>query len=353
VLVGCQDFLSSAEGADQHEQCGLRQVEIGQHCLDHLEFEAWVDEEVGSGRACNDFCCADANCVFESSNRGGADGDYATFGAESVVDDGGGAGGDGIRFGMEFVKFDLVDAYGLESSQADVERDFGGLDAALADAVEDFRGEVKAGGGSGYRSALLGIDSLIAFAIAGRVGARDVGRERDVADAIEGGEEGVGGLKGGREADAALAELGAGQDIGLQFVLFSEEKAFAYADLAAGTNQALPIVGFGGDLPGEQNLDAAVEEVAGCGIVRADGLSAGAFAAAVEPGGKDAGIVEDYEIAGVQQVGEVAEKAIGIVAARALQVQHTGAVTGGEGFLGNQPVGKVEVEIGNQHGVRL
>ena len=41
------------------------------------------------------------------------------------------------------------------------------------------------------------------------------------------------------------------------------------------------------------------------------------------------------------------------MAAGALQVQHAGTITGGEGLLGDEFVGKVEVEIGNPHGVRL
>ena len=81
--------------------------------------------------------------------------------------------------------------------------------------------------------------------------------------------------------------------------------------------------------------------------------AASAFAAAIKPGGKNAGIVEDNEIAGLQKVGEVAEQAIGIAATGPLQVQHAGAVACGEGFLGDEFVGKVEVEIGNPHGVRL
>jgi hypothetical protein len=34
-------------------------------------------------------------------------------------------------------------------------------------------------------------------------------------------------------------------------------------------------------------------------------------------------------------------------------VQHAGVVTGGEGLLGDEFGGKMEVEIGNPHGVRL
>jgi hypothetical protein len=198
---------------------------------------------------------------------------------------------------------------------------------------------------------------LVALAITGRIWARDVGRERDVADAIESGEEIVHALdhavNGGLKADKAFAELGAGQDFGLQFVLRSEEEAFTDSDFAAGANQAFPIVGIGGELAGKENFNTAVEEITRRWIARADSLSANAFSATVEASRKDAGIVEDHEIAGMQQVGEVAEQAIGITAAGALQVQHARRVAGGEGFLGDEFVGKVEVKIGNQHGVRL
>ncbi len=78
-----------------------------------------------------------------------------------------------------------------------------------------------------------------------------------------------------------------------------------------------------------------------------------AFAAAIKPGRKDAGVVEDDEIAGLQKVREFAEQTIRIAAAGALQVQHAGAVTGGEWLLGDEFAGKVEIEIGNPHGVRL
>jgi hypothetical protein len=262
---------------------------------------------------------------------------------------------------MEFVIFDLVDANGLEGSQADVKRDFSGCDAALADAVEDLWGEMKSGGGGCDRATLLGVNGLIAFAIAGGIRARDVGWERDVADAIECGEEIVHALDfaldhtfaGGLEADVAFAELGAREDFGLQFVLLSEEEAFADADLAAGANQAFPIIGVGGELASQQNFHAALEEITRGGIARAEWLSASACATAVEPGGKDARVIEDDQIAALQQVGEVAEQAIGITAAGSLQMQQAGTVTGRERFLSNEFGGKVKLEIGNQHGVRL
>ena len=253
---------------------------------------------------------------------------------------------------MNLVIFNALDADGLESSQADVEGDFDGVDAAPADAVENIGCEMKAGGGGGYRSALLGVDGLIAFAIAGRIGARDIRRERNVADAIEGSEEIVAAVKDGLEAEVAQAELRAGEDLGLQFVTVTEEEAFPDLNLAAGAHQAFPIVGMRGKLARQQNFDAAVKEISGRGIVRADRVGTGALAAAIEPRWKYAGVVEDQQVARPQQVREITEHAVGM-AASSLQVEHTGSIAGGEGFLGNEVVGEVEVEVGNQHGVRL
>jgi hypothetical protein len=112
---------------------------------------------------------------------------------------------------MNFMVFDALDANGLKGSQADVEGDFGGFNTTEADAIENFRGEMKSGGGRGDGTALLRVDGLIAIAVAGGIETRDVGRERDVADAIEDGIEIFDRLK----ADMALAETGAGKDFRL------------------------------------------------------------------------------------------------------------------------------------------
>lgn len=96
-----------------------------------------------------------------------------------------------------------------------------------------------------------------------------------------------------------------------------------------------------------------MEEIARGRIVRADRLGARTLAAAVETRREDASVVEDYEIAGMQEVWEVAEQKVGIVAAGSLQVQHAGGIAGGEGILGDEFVGKMEVEVRNQHGFRL
>jgi hypothetical protein len=49
VFIRAQNVFFSAEGAYQHQQRGLRQVEVGEQGSHCFEFEARVDEEIGSG----------------------------------------------------------------------------------------------------------------------------------------------------------------------------------------------------------------------------------------------------------------------------------------------------------------
>src|ERR1700686_1384502 len=120
---------------------------------------------------------------------------------------------------MNFVVFDALDADRLKSSQSDVECDFRRFDAALADAVENFRGEVEARGRSCYGATLLGVNGLIAFAVAKRIWTRNVGWEWDVSDAIEDGVEIIDWSK----AERAPAELGAGNNFCLQVIVIAKK----------------------------------------------------------------------------------------------------------------------------------
>jgi len=65
-------------------------MEIGEHRVDRFEFETGIDEEVGCAGTFDDRASALANCVFQSSNRGGADGNHAARSAERFVNRGGG-----------------------------------------------------------------------------------------------------------------------------------------------------------------------------------------------------------------------------------------------------------------------
>jgi hypothetical protein len=166
---------------------------------------------------------------------------------------------------------------------------------------------VEAGGGGGDGSALAGVDGLIAVAIGGGVGAGDVGRERDVADFFHASEE----VAHRSEADAALAEFAAGDDLGLELVVIPKEKMLADSDFAAWADQTLPFIRIALQLPCEQDLDPAAKKVARGGILRAERLGPKACAASVKTSGKYACVIEDKEIAGTEEIRKVAELDIG------------------------------------------
>ena len=203
MFVSAPNIFFSAKRADQHQQRRLRQMEICEHRPDHLEIESGVNKYVGDAGPRKDRACSSPGRMFESSNSSGADGNDATFVIHSPVDRGGRVPRNGIRLGVNFVIFHPLHANGLERSQTNMQSDFNGLNSAPADAVEDFRGEMKSGSRSGDRTTRRGIDSLIALPILARVFPCDVGRKWNVADAIKNRREILDRLK----ADAALPEF--------------------------------------------------------------------------------------------------------------------------------------------------
>ena len=122
--------------------------------------------------------------------------------------------------------------------------------------------------------------------------------------AIEHGEEIIDRL----ETNMPLSKFSAGEHLSMQFVMLTEKKTFAHADFTARPDQAFPIVRLGGELARKQNLDAAMQEIAGGGIADADRLCPDTFAAAEEPRRKNASVVEDQQIGGLQQVRKFAEQ---------------------------------------------
>jgi hypothetical protein len=74
-----------------------------------------------------------------------------------------------------------------------------------------------------------------------------------------------------------------------------------------------------------------------------------AGAAAIQPGGKHSSVVEDQEIRGSQEIWEIEKVAIREAATRFLHVQHPRCRAIRKGFLRDQVVGKMVVEVGNLH----
>ena len=276
----------------------------------------------------------DGGAVFEGADGGGSYGDDAAVFAESGVDGGGGFGREGVALAVEVNVFDAIHSDGRKGAEADVEGDVGDLDAAVGDGLEDFRREVQAGGGRGDRAGLAGVDGLVALAVFGSVFAVNVGRQGDVAGALERGVK----VGNGLEADGALAVFTMGDDLSLQAAV-AEADDFAGEDFAPGADEGEPLPL--GELLGEHDLDAAGDVVAGLG------MEAGALA--VEAGGDDAGVVEDEEVAGLKEGGKVAEVAVGEGSGGAVEGEHARGGAVGEGFLRDEFRWEVEIEFGDEH----
>src|SRR6266568_5912868 len=161
--------------------------------------------------------------MFQGANRGGAHRHNAATGIECAIDGRSRFDRDVVRLAVQSVILHTVRAYRLKSSQTDVQCNFCSFDAAVFHPPEDLRGEVQTGGGCGHRTALPGIDRLIAFAIAGTILAGNIGRQRHVAETIDGAKE----IRGWSETDPALAEASPRQHFGLKFVIIPEKEALA------------------------------------------------------------------------------------------------------------------------------
>ena len=108
----------------------------------------------------------------------------------------------------------------------------------------------------------------------------------------------------------AFAEAATSNDFRFQFAVIAKIQPFAYANFSSGADQAFPFVGLLLQLPGQQDLDASVQKIARGGILRAERLRFESSTAAIQPRGKDLGVVEDYEIAGTKQVRKFAKPAV-------------------------------------------
>jgi hypothetical protein len=106
-------------------------------------------------------------------------------------------------------------------------------------------------------------------------------------------------------------------------------------------------------LAGQQDLDATVEKFAGGGIMWAYRLRLKPGAATIQSCGKHSGVIEDDKVVWAQEFGKVAKLEVPTVAGGAIKVQHARGGAIRQGFLGDQVVGEMEVEVGNQHAFRL
>lgn len=245
--------------------------------------------------------------------------------------------------------FDALGTNRLKSSKTDMKRDLDRLDAATMEAGKNFWSEVKACSGRGDGSALVGIDGLIPLTIRGAIFSRDVGRQGNMSNAFDDGEE----ILHWRESDMTFAEGSTGDHLGFQFVIRAEEEMLSDTDLAAWTDKTLPFVRLDGDLSREEDLDASAEEFSGGRVLRAERLRVESLTASVKTGGKHPGVVEDQNVGRTEEVGKFAKSQILESTVSDGKTQKPGCGTVGKGHLRDQVRGKFVVKIGDEHALRL
>ena len=243
--------------------------------------------------------------------------------------------------GVEVDVFDVFGADGLEGSEADVEGDGLDLDAVCAELGEDLGREVEAGGGGGGGAGFVGEDGLVAVAVFGGVVAVDVGRQRHVADAVEDSAEVV----GGGEAQSAFAELAGGEDFGF------EQRCWWSSDAAK--CRCSP----GWTLrPGRTRAVQSCS--ASCWVSRTSMRPVGSGelcwvcrpgAGGVEAGGDDAAVVEDQQVAGAEELGQIAKEIVVVFAGGAVEDEHAAGAADGRWGLRDQLFGEIEMEVGYAH----
>ncbi len=310
-------------------------MEIGEQRAHHPEFKARKDKDFSLAAAWRHLARFRGS-LFQRPYSGGSDGHDSPPGMQRMINRRSRFRRNGVGLTMQLVIFHPVFPYRLESSQPHMQRNFCGFDAPRLHASQNFLREVEACRGRSHRALFPGIDSLIALPVRWIVGPVNIRRKRHMANAFNHGKE----IWTGSKPDIALSEVAAGYDFRLQLVMLSEEQTFTHADFSSGADQALPFIGFWRELAGQENFDASTQEISRGGICRAEWLRLDPTPAAIQPGGKDAGVVEHHQVIGSQQVRKIPELQVSQLRLAAIQVQQARPCPVGRGLLSNEFLGK-------------
>jgi hypothetical protein len=215
------------ECAHQHQETGFRQVKIRQQRVDSSEAIARRNEDVGLAVA----RAALANC-FECANASGPD-SYTAGGfpyrLECFLVN-------VVTLGMQFYLFCSADVYRSEGTESDVQSYASDGGAAQFAFAQNLGREMEARGWRGDGSGLSREDSLVPFAILGRIRPLDVWRQRHVSHR---GERGV-QVCMFAESNGPLSMVRAREHVGKEVV--AEVDALANWNSAARADERFPRV---------------------------------------------------------------------------------------------------------------
>lgn len=237
--------------------------------------------------------------------------------------------GQGEPFDVHLVVGEEVDLDREEGSGADVEGEVGGLDALLAEGLDQFGGEVQSGGGGGDGSGMAGIDGLIPFLIqagGGTGGPFDIRWKREFA--VTFGE----GDRLGSESEETMTLGILVEECGVEGIgIGAETELGTGAYPFAGSEQDPPFER--GGFFEEQDFDLAL----GIGLMSA------------KAGGDDFGIVEDQEITGSEPMLEIGEPGVVVKPGGAVEDEEAGGIPLEDRRLGDEFLGEEIIEVSDPH----
>ena len=218
-------------------------MEIRDHRVDATERARGINEDVclsrvvvvGGGGVT-------AEKIFDGANGRRADGDAASARREK---DALGCWRQFVDFAVDDVFFDGRRGDRLKRAEADVEGDLGRADADSLEFGQEFGREVQAsrGGGDGDLFGAVGVDGLVALDVVGAFGGRafafDIGRQRNLAEAV--GNVGDGLVVGREKTDERAAVFVLGEDFPGEFGAVGKESA--NGKFFARLNEAVPNIG--------------------------------------------------------------------------------------------------------------
>ena len=225
---------------------------------------------------------------------------------------------------------DLLGPDRLERAVADVQRDGRPLDCARIEPRDRRLAEMQAGRRRGNRAAAPRVNGLVAFPVRRVRRAFDVGRQRHLADRVDGGVD-ISAI-GTPQADGSPAEGAPFEDLGLEHhAVPLEPHAATGAQLLPGMHQRVPAILV--EAPEQQALH----------------LAAARRAVPVQARRKHARVVHDHQVAGREQVWQIARVRACDRAARAVDDHQAGRRALGCRVLSDELGRQVEIEIRDAH----
>ena len=157
-------MITAGQGADQHNQGGFRQMEVGDQSIQNLEFVSRIDEDAGFAAAALNNTWGNGSGL-KCTAGSGAHCDDAAAVLFSFVNSLSSFFINMIDFTVHHMLFDFVYFYRAEGAKTNVQGHIGNINSFFLKFCQKLTGKMKTGGGGGGRAFLSGIYGLITIAI--------------------------------------------------------------------------------------------------------------------------------------------------------------------------------------------